>query len=198
MNYAYIRVSTEAQSYDGQRYEIEQWCMAKNIEIDRWVCESISGQKSLEKRTLGRLLRKMKPGDLLLCTELSRIGRNMMMVMSILNFCSQKHLRLYSIKDNFVLEDNINSKIIAFAFALAAEIERNLISQRTKEALAAKKQAGVKLGRPRGHSRAAQIISEKLPEIKSRLNSGESISSIADSLDIHRNTLARHIKELDS
>ena len=78
----------------------------------------------------------MQKGDLLICTELSRLGRNMLMIMSILNLCSSKGVAIHTIKDNFDLSDNINSKIIAFAFALAAEIERNLISQRTKEALA--------------------------------------------------------------
>ena len=150
MIYGYIRVSTDLQSYEGQRYEIEQWCRRREMSVDTWVHEKISGIREQKKRTLGRLLRKMKSGDVLVCTELSRLGRNMMMVMGILNACTQKGLRVYSIKDNFELSDNLNSKIIAFAFSLAAEIERNLISQRTREALAAKKMLGCNWDAPKG------------------------------------------------
>ena len=195
MNYAYIRVSTEMQSYEGQRYEIEQWSLRRGWEIGRWVQEKVSGTQKLEKRTLGRLLHRMKPGDALVCTELSRLGRNMMMVMGILNACTQKGLRVYSIKDNFELSDNLNSKIIAFAFSLAAEIERNLISQRTREALAAKKYAGVQLGRPKGKSRERLRYEERLPYIREQLAKGVTIGQLARRLQVHRNTLSRYLQE---
>lgn len=183
------------QSYDGQRFEIERWASGKGLCIDRWVQEKISGTRSFEKRTLGGLMRRMKGGDILVCTELSRLGRNMMMVMSILNTCSQKGILLYSIKDNFELSDTLNSKIIAFAFSLAAEIERNLISQRTREALAAKKAAGMKLGRPAGKSKEWYRFKEKYPEIMKKRADGVSLSLIAKQLKIHRNTLSRYLKE---
>ena len=193
MVYAYIRVSTEVQSYEGQRYEIDQWCHRKGYHIDRWVQEKASGTLHLDKRTLGMLLKKMKRNDVLICTELSRLGRNMMMVMSILNTCSQKGIRLYSIKDNFQLSDDLNSKIIAFAFSLAAEIERNLISQRTKEALAAKKKAGVKLGRPAGASEKQLYFESRMEEVKQLLLTGYTKRSIAGHLGIHYNTLTRYL-----
>lgn len=195
MNYAYIRVSTEQQSYEGQHFEIEQWCLGKSIPINRWVQEKTSGTVSLEKRTLGRLLRKMKPGDILICAELSRLGRNMMMVMSILNTCSQKGILLYSIKDNFELSDSLNAKIIAFAFSLAAEIERNLISSRTREALAAKKQSGIKLGRPSGPSRERILFESRREYVLGRRRSGITISRLAKELHIHPNTLSRYLNE---
>ena len=195
MNYAYIRVSTEMQSYEGQRYEIEQWSRRQGREIGRWVQEKVSGTQKLEKRTLGKLLRQMKPGDTLVCTELSRLGRNMMMVMSILNTCSQKELHLYSIKDNFELSDSLNAKIIAFAFSLAAEIERNLISQRTREALAAKKQAGVKLGRPAGPSAQRLLFEQKKADILRLRAQGMTIAQLARRLHIHPNTLSRYLNE---
>lgn len=153
MIYAYIRVSTEMQNYSSQEFEIDNYCRLHNLKIDKWYSEAISGTKPIEKRILGRIIRKMNRGDLLICTEISRLGRNMLMIMSILNLCVGKGIRIQTIKDNFVLSDNINSKIIAFAFALAAEIERNLISQRTREALAVKKLEGTKLGRPAGSSK---------------------------------------------
>ena len=108
MVYAYIRVSTEMQSYDSQEYEIIQFCKAKGITVDKWVLESVSGTTAVEKRTLGKTFRRMKQGDMLLCTEISRLGRNMLMIMSILNFCSSRGIRIRTIKDGFELSDNIS------------------------------------------------------------------------------------------
>lgn len=196
MNYAYIRVSTQIQSYDGQHYEIEKWCGKRSIGIDRWVQEKVSGNRDWNERTLGTLIRRMKQGDLLVCAELSRLGRNMMMVMSILNVCSRKGIHVCSIKDHFELSDDLQSKIVAFAFSLAAEIERNLISQRTREALAAKKAAGVRLGRPEGASSKRRRFEERLPEIVRMRELGISMESIARAIDIHKNTLYRYMKEV--
>ena len=196
MNYAYIRVSTQIQSYDGQHYEIEKWCGERSIGIDRWVQEKVSGNRDWNERTLGSLIRRMKQGDLLVCAELSRLGRNMMMVMSILNVCSRKGIHVYSIKDHFELSDDLQSKIVAFAFSLAAEIERNLISQRTREALAAKKAAGVRLGRPEGASSKRRRFEERLPEIVRMRELGISMESIARAIDIHKNTLYRYMKDV--
>ena len=195
MIFAYIRVSTELQSYEGQRYEIEQWASQRQWVIDKWVQEKASGTKELKKRTLDGLLKRMKKGDTLICTELSRLGRNMMMVMSILNTCSQKGIKIYSIKDSFELSDSLNAKIIAFAFSLAAEIERNLISQRTREALAAKRAAGVKLGRPFGKSRERKRFDQKEAYIREQLAQGVTIGSLAEELHVHRNTLSRYLNE---
>lgn len=197
MIFAYIRVSTETQSYEGQHFEIENWCHRRNWEVDRWVQEMVSGTKQLSKRTLGKTFRRMREGDILVCTELSRLGRNMMMVMSILNTCSQKGIRIYSIKDNFELSDSLNAKIIAFAFSLAAEIERNLISQRTREALAAKKLAGVKLGRPAGPSKERRIFDARKADILRWKNEGMSIRALSRRLGVHPNTLSRYLKKLE-
>ena len=195
MYYAYIRVSTEMQNYEGQRFEIENWCRGRHVSIDRWVNETVSGSRDCRRRQLGKTLRRMKKGDVLVCTELSRLGRNMMMVMGILNQCSQQGIQVYSIKDRFELSDNLNSKIIAFAFALAAEIERNLISQRTREALAAKKKAGVRLGRPPGRSKKKDLFENRIPLIQRQLQEGVPITQIAKRLGVHRNTLSRYLKE---
>ena len=191
---AYIRVSTEVQSYQGQQYEIRMWSERHQIRVDRWEQEKVSGTMRVEKRTLGKILRKMKKGDILIITELSRLGRNMMMVMSILNTCSQKGIQIRSIKDNFELSDSLNSKIIAFAFSLAAEIERNLISQRTREALAAKKLSGVRLGRPAGSSAKKDLFESRRADIETKLAAGATRVSIARELRVHPNTLARYLK----
>ncbi len=192
--YAYIRVSTQAQTLENQRFEIEQWSRRQGVRIDFWVTETVSGTVGWEKRKLGRLLRRMKKTDLLVCTEISRLGRSMLMVMSVLNACSQKGVFIRTIKDNFNLSDSINSKIIAFAFALAAEIERNLISQRTREALAARKQAGVHLGRPPGPSGKLNRVMEDLPRISAMLDGGATKTAMARMYKIHRNTLNKCLK----
>lgn len=194
MIYAYIRVSTEMQNYSSQEFEIDNYCRLHNLKIDKWYSEAISGTKPIEKRILGRIIRKMNRGDLLICTEISRLGRNMLMIMSILNLCVGKGIRIQTIKDNFVLSDNINSKIIAFAFALAAEIERNLISQRTREALAVKKLEGTKLGRPAGSSKKKQLFLESAGEIVKMLEKGIPMRAIARKYGLHYNTLRRYLK----
>ena len=197
MIYAYIRVSTELQSYESQKFEIDNWSRKKGWVVDRWIEETVSGSTKVEKRVLGKLLRRMNRGDILICTELSRLGRNMMMVMSILNTCSQNGIYIYSIKDGFELSDSLNSKIIAFAFSLAAEIERNLSSQRTREALAAKKAAGVKLGRPVGKSKDWYRFQQQYKLVQKLKTDGNSLGSIAKKLKIHRNTLSRYLKDME-
>lgn len=195
---AYIRVSTQLQTGESQKYEIEKFCKTKNINVGKWIEESVSGTIPWENRRLGKAVRKLGRGDLIICTELSRLGRNMLMIMSLLNYCSSKGISIHTIKDNFDLSDNINSKIIAFAFSLAAEIERNLISQRTKEALAAKKLMGIKLGRPNGSSPKRMTYNDNRHEIVEKLRNGESLSSVAKHFGMHRNTLRRFVHESET
>jgi DNA invertase Pin-like site-specific DNA recombinase len=140
----------------------------------------------------------MDKGDVLICTELSRLGRNMLMIMGVLNICAEKRISIHSIKDHFDLTDSINSKIIAFAFALAAEIERSLISQRTKEALAVKRLEGVKLGRPPGSSKKKVTFCKDYNRILAMKSEGKSISFIAKAYGIHRNTLKKYLDDVKS
>ena len=195
MIYAYIRVSTELQNYESQRYEIQRWCDSRGMAVSQWIEETVSGAVTWEKRRIGKIIRKMKGGDIIVCAELSRLGRNMMMVMSILNTCSQKGISLYSIKDGFELSDSLNSKIIAFAFSLAAEIERNLISQRTREALAAKKASGVRLGRPKGTSAKKERYLAQAEKVQLILRNGKTIKEVAKELKVHPNTLSKYLKD---
>ncbi len=116
--------------------------------------------------------------------------------MAILNICSGKGIAIHSIKDHFDLTDSINSKIIAFAFALAAEIERNLISQRTKEALAVKKLEGVRLGRPPGESKQKVTFYKEYANIIRMREGGQSITSIAKAYGMHRNTLKHYLDDI--
>ena len=197
MIYAYIRVSTAEQSYSSQEFEIRNWAKQEGKTIDCWENESVSGTVEPNRRKLGRIIRRMKPEDLLVCTEISRLGRNMLMIMSILNDCASRNVRIHTIKDNFDLNNNINSKIIAFAFALAAEIERNLISQRTREALADRKAAGVRLGRPPGSCKKRDDVLRDRGEIRRRIASGTTLREIAREYGIHRNTLINYLKSDD-
>ena len=134
MVYGYIRVSSDRQTVENQRFEINNFCERNGLKIDGWIEETISGTQIYSKRELGKLLKRIHKNDLIICAELSRLGRNLFMIMEILNICMTKECRVWTIKDNYRLGDDIQSKVLAFAFGLSAEIERNLISQRTKEA----------------------------------------------------------------
>ncbi|MDR3302510.1 MAG: recombinase family protein, partial [Spirochaetaceae bacterium] len=147
MVYGYIRVSTDKQTVENQRFEIQRFCIKNELAVGQWIEETISGTKSPEKRLLGPLLAGIKKDDLIICSELSRLGRSLFMIMSILNHLMGIGARVWTIKDNYRLGDDIQSKVLAFAFGLSAEIERDLISQRTKEALARIAAEGKHIGR---------------------------------------------------
>ena len=194
MIYGYIRVSTDKQTVENQRYEINQFCEKSGIVVDKWFEETISGSKKLEERQLGKLLKKMKKEDVLVCSELSRLGRNLLMIMGILNECMNRDIEVWTIKDNYRLGSDISSKVLAFAFGLSAEIERNLISQRTKEALARKKAEGVILGRPKGSRSAKTKLTGQENKIRELLDRKVSYSAIGRILGVHRLTVSSFVK----
>lgn len=189
MIYGYIRVSSDKQTVENQRFEISNFCKHQNLSIDDWIEETISGTKNYSKRELGRLLKKVRKDDIIICSELSRLGRNLFMIMEILNICMSKECRVWTIKDNYRLGDDIQSKVLAFAFGLSAEIERNLISQRTKEALARKKAEGIVLGRRKGSKNKKNKLDNKEMLIKKSLERGISKTDLAHKLKVSRNTL---------
>lgn len=195
MNYGYIRVSTDKQTVENQRFEITNFAMRQGITIDGWIEETISGTKEFTKRRLGPLLDKAEKGDLIICAELSRLGRTLFMIMEILNMCMKKECRVWTIKDNYRLGDDISSKVLAFAFGLSAEIERNLISQRTKEALARRRAEGVILGRPKGRKSSRVKLTGREDEISRLLGSGWSKCRIARQMKVHRITLSKFIND---
>ena len=195
MVYGYIRVSSDKQTVVNQRFEILNFCEKEGMTVDGWIEETVSGTKSYDKRELGNLLNKVHKDDLIICSELSRLGRNLFMIMEILNQCMDKECRVWTIKDSYRLGDDIQSKVLAFAFGLSAEIERNLISQRTKEALARKKAEGVVLGRPKGRKSDRVKLSGKEEIIKDLREHGVTITEIAKIYKVNRNTVSSFIHE---
>ena len=194
MIYAYIRVSTEKQTTANQRHEIEQFAKAKSLTVSNWVEETISATRRLDERRFSKLLRALKSTDTLIVSELSRLGRNLMQIMSILNLCMEQNITVYAVKEGYELGDNINSKVLAFAFGLAAEIERNLISQRTKESLARLKAEGKTLGRPIGSKKRYPKLAPHDEYIRKRLAEGAKQIDIARSLKVHRHTVKEWIE----
>ena len=187
MIYGYIRVSTDRQTVENQRFEIQRFCKENNLQVDKWIAETISGAKSIDKRRLGKLLKGVHKDDIIVCSEISRLGRSLFMIMSILNHCMEIGAKVWTIKDNYRLGDDITSKVLAFAFGLSAEIERKLISQRTKEALARKKSEGVQLGRPKGPGK--RILDGKEKQIKAMLAAGLTKVQVSKAYGIHISTL---------
>ena len=194
MIYGYIRVSTDKQTVENQRFEINNFCTKQDIVVHKWIEETISGTKNVDERKLGKLLKKMKKEDILICSELSRLGRSLLMIMGVLNECMNRDIKVWTIKDNYRLGNDINSKVLAFAFGLSAEIERNLISQRTKEALARKKAEGIILGRPIGRKSAITKLTGQEKKIKDLLDKCVSYSAIGRILGVHRLTVTSFIK----
>jgi DNA invertase Pin-like site-specific DNA recombinase len=191
----YIRVSTEKQkdSEDTQKFEILKLADAKRVRISEWVSETVSGSKKSSERKLGTTIENLKKGDAVFVSEISRIGRSLLDVMNTLRICMEKEVSVYTCKEKFELDDSIGSKVLAFSFSLGAEIERQLISQRTKEALARKKARGMILGRPKG-SISKSKLDGKEEVILEFLGKGVSKASISKILGVHPGTLDSFIK----
>lgn len=192
MNVAYLRVSTERQHVKNQQEEIIRYARERGLTIDRWEMEVVSGRCRKEKRQLGRLLKSLKPGDVLFVTELSRLSRSLYEIMNILNHCLEHCITLYSTKDGYAFDNSINSKVLAFAFGLVAEIERNLISLRTREALTAKRKEGIKLGRPETYHPKYQLLCREEINISQMLAEGCSVAEICRKYSIARSTFYKY------
>ena len=184
----YLRVSTGKQHLTNQKEEIQRYADSKKITVDFWVTEIVSGKKKEQERKLGALLRKMKPGDTIIVTEISRLSRTMTDIMSIMGKCLKKKIRLYTTKEGYSFDDTINSKVLCFAFGLVAEIERNLISMRTKEALAMRKANGVTLGRRKGSYTKLNLLKENRETVIDMLEQDLTIRQICERFGLSRET----------
>ena len=194
MVYGYIRVSTDKQNTENQRFEILKFADYRKFKVNNWIEETISSKKKLEQRKLSVLLKNIKKNDILIISELSRLGRSLMEIMTILNSLMEKSVKVFAIKEGYELGNNINSKVLAFAFGLSAEIERQLISQRTKEALARKKSEGKILGRPKGSLSKETKLTGKEKIIQEFLKKNVSVATMARILEVNRLTLSNFIK----
>ena len=190
---AYLRVSTPEQDLAKNKAEILHLANDKALGQVEWFEETASGRISWRKRQLGALLADLSVGDNLLVSELSRLGRSMLECMEILSLAMQRGIHVYAVKGNWQLDDSIQSKIVAMAFAMAAEIERDLISQRTKEALAARKRAGKKLRRPAGSGKSK--LDKHRPEIEALLANGSTQKFIAERYGTTEANLSRWLKK---
>ena len=193
MIYGYIRVSTDKQAGENQRFEILKFAHEKKFTVDRWIEETISSTRKLSDRKLGALLERMREDDILIVTELSRLGRSLLEVMSILHTLMEKDVKVFTTKERYELGNNISSKVLAFAFSLSAEIERSMISSRTKEALARKKSEGKRLGRPKGKLSAITKLSGKDDLILEYLEKKIPQAVIARLLGVSRLTVRHYI-----
>lgn len=190
MLYGYVRVSTGVQTTENQKLVIQEYCKTRNMgNRIEWVSETISGTKSPDKRKLGNLLHNVSSGDVIVVTELSRLGRNLMMIFNVLQELLDKHISVIAIKENYELGDNIQSKVLAFAFGLSAEIERNLISERTKAGLARTKASGTRLGRRKGELLYNVKLRPYEKDIKKKVKEGRSILSLAKEYNVKWSTM---------
>src|SRR5215471_4878381 len=194
MIYGYIRVSTDKQTTENQRFEILKFSHEKQLSVDHWIEETISATKKLSDRKLGALIERMHEDDILIVTELSRLGRSILEVMSILHTPMEKDVKVFTTKERYELSNNISSKVLAFAFSLSAEIERSMISSRTKEALARKKSEEKRLGRPKGKLSAVTKLSGKDDLIREYLEKKIPVSVMARLLNVHRLTVRSYIR----
>ena len=193
---AYIRKSTDKQSFEHQEYEIKQYAEKHNLKIDRWVEESLSSRKELKKRQWGKVLEELQDGDILIATEISRLGRSLLEVMGILQTCLEKNCQVWTIKESYNLKNDLQSQLLAVVFSIGVSIERSLLSQRTKTALDAKKAAGVKLGRPFGAESKKLKLSKNTKRIRDLLDKKVPKAQIARIMGVQKITLRRFIKRM--
>ncbi|MCX4358492.1 MAG: recombinase family protein [Rikenellaceae bacterium] len=191
MTIGYLRVSTDKQHPANQQEEIRRFAENKKLIVNRWVTEIASGKKSERDRKLGVLLRSLNKDDTLIVTEISRLSRTLTDIMAIMGKCLERGINLYTTKEGYSFDNTINSKVLCFAFGLVAEIERNLISMRTREALALRRAEGVVLGRRHGSYTKTNILIENRSVVISMLNRGKSINDICRHFNLSRDTFAK-------
>lgn len=194
MIYGYLRVSSDDQDVNSQKQGVESFAKEKGMEIEKFISdEGVSGGKDPSKRNLGPLLNIIKEGDVIICSEISRLGRDLYMIMDILHFCMEKKVVIHTVKDKFTLGDDMQSKVLAFAFGLSAEIERQMIRQRTREGLRMRMRLGVLVGRP-CHSQKEEphaISEEDKVRLIEQYKWGVPERRLAENFGVDRNTIAR-------
>jgi len=194
MIYGYLRVSSDEQDVNSQKQGVDKFATDKGWQIDKYITdEGVSGGKDPDKRNLGPLLKLLQKDDVIISSEISRLGRDLYMVMDILHFCMERGCVIYTVKDKFVLGDDIQSKVLAFAFGLSAEIERQMIRQRTKEGLRLRMKMGVLVGRPIGRESSTHKLDSDKKKVLEQFKWGVPIRRMAKNFGVDRNTMARFL-----
>lgn len=196
MIYGYIRVSTDKQTVQNQKIGIREYARQNNLHGIKWYSETISGTKNVSKRQLGALLEVLQPGDTVIITELSRLGRSMLMILEVVKVFLDKKIKVVAIKEGFTIEDNLQSKVLIFAFSLSAELERTLLSERTKLGLERARKQGKQIGRKPGQKPKKYKLSGKGAYIKREVEAGRSINSLAKELGVTWATLKSFCKKI--
>lgn len=194
MIYGYLRVSSDEQDVNSQKQGVDKFAADRGWQIDKYITdEGVSGGKDPDKRNLGPLLKLLQKDDVIISSEISRLGRDLYMVMDILHFCMERGCVIYTVKDKFVLGDDIQSKVLAFAFGLSAEIERQMIRQRTKEGLRLRMKMGVLVGRPIGRESSTHKLDSDKEKVLEQFKWGVPIRRMAKNFGVDRNTMARFL-----
>ena len=192
-NFAYLRVSTDEQDTNNQKHGLLEYCNDKALSNVEFIIDSISGKVHWKERKLGEAIENMSAGDNLIFAEISRMARSTLQVLEILALCAEKEINVYIAKQQMLLDGSMQSKITATVLGLAAEIEREFISQRTKEALAARKAKGLQLGRPEGAANKTYKLDAHKKDIQKYIELGLSLSAIAKLVDTPRSTVNDYI-----
>ncbi len=192
-NYAYLRVSTDEQDTNNQKHGLLEYANQKGLSNIEFIIDSVSGKVHWRERKLGEAITAMSAGDNLIFAEISRMARSTLQVLEILAYCAEQKINVYIAKQQMLLDGSMQSKITATVLGLAAEIEREFISQRTKEALAARKAKGLQLGRPEGSVNKAYKLDAHKKDIQKYLELGLSLSAIAKLVDTPRSTVNDYI-----
>lgn len=185
---AYLRVSTDAQDVANQKHGILEYANSHGLAGLEFVEDSVSGKVNWRERKLGELLAKVGAGDTVIFAEISRIARSTLQVLEVLEHCTARKINVHIAKQRMVLDGSMQATITATVLGLAAEIEREFISLRTREALAKRRQAGVTLGRPRGKAQHVKL-DDKEAEIRGYLRKGINKRAIAKLVDCAPSTL---------
>ncbi len=196
MIYGYCRVSTTHQHEENQHFVIEKFARKNNLTVDMWIEEKISSGKRLKDRKLGALLNELKSGDILITTEISRLGRSLLEVMGILQMCLERDCQVWTLKENFRLGTDIQSKVLAFAFGLSAELSRSLLRERVRESLARLKAGGKKLGRPIGAQSRVLKLTRNQKRVALLMAQGVSKTEIARIMRVHKVTLYKYLRNM--
>lgn len=192
-NIAYLRVSTLDQDLEKNKSDILHLANEKNLGKVEFVQEKISGKVSWRQRKILTILEELRKDDVILLSEFSRLGRSMLECMEIISIAVQKGIKIYTVKGNWQLDNTIQSKVMAMVFSMASEIERDLISKRTRESLQSKKLSGIKLGRPKGPGKSK--LDAYSIEIEALLNNGSTQKFIAKRYAVTEATLCNWMKK---